>query len=237
MYLLISILILAFLVSFWMGFRRLVQFHHLNRKRVVNGIVVGMILLTLITTGHWLGLVPQEWTARFTMVLYIIVAGFFFGFAIKLILLRQKLQSIKYIYQSFWTNPAPKIIAALIVIFGIYRTGLFTFEPYTGIGITSGLSLVGFGVWGFTLRIVPEFRRNGILILDQIVYWKKVIAYRWESENVLQIDYYTGNNNLTDFTTYIPPEDRTTVEQLLSEKLIKHEKDRISMMNVDDDQG
>jgi uncharacterized UPF0160 family protein len=78
---------------------------------------------------------------------------------------------------------------------------------------------------------VPEFRQKGILILDQFVPWRNIVSYRWESENVLQIDYYTSDNQLTDFTTYIPQEDRLIIEHLLHKKLKAHEQERKEMMS------
>ncbi|MDZ7682105.1 MAG: DUF5673 domain-containing protein [Fodinibius sp.] len=145
--------------------------------------------------------------------------------------LRQQVQAVAYIYRSFWTEIAPTLIAILVMAFGLYRTGIFSFGPFTGIGITSGLSLLGFGFFGFTVRVVPEFRQKGILILDQFVPWKNVVSYEWESENVIQIDYYTQNKQLTDFTTYIPEDDRLIIERLLGQKLKEHEQERKKMMD------
>lgn len=231
MYILYILLGLAFLFSLWAGFQRMVRLQHLNQRRVINGFIGAMIILTLMTLGQWLGWLPQEISAEFTMILYALTAGFFSGFAAKMVTIKQQARETEYVYRSFWTEAAPNILSILIVAFGIYRTGLFTFGPYTGIGISSGISLVGFGFWGFTVKIVPEFRQKGILILDQLVPWSRVVAYRWESENVLQIDYYTGDNKLTDFTTYIPPEDELVIERLLGRKLKEHEDERKKMMS------
>jgi len=231
MYILYILLGLAFLLSFWAGFQRMVRLQHLTQRRVINGFISTMIILTLMTLAQWLGWLPQEISAEFTMILYALTAGFFSGFAVKMVVVKQRAQQTEYVYRSFWTEAAPTLLAILIVAFGLYRTGLFTFGPYTGIGISSGISLVGFGFWGFTVKIVLEFRQKGILILDQFVPWSNVVAYRWESENVLQIDYYTGDNKLTDFTTYIPSEDELAIERLLGRKLKEHEEERKNMMD------
>lgn len=230
MYLLIGLLGLAFFCSLWIGYKRLIQLQDLNQQRLINGFIAAMILLTLTTLGQGLEIISEEIAAGFTMFLYASVSGFFCGFAGKMMMLRQEMKSTEYVYRSFWTEAAPNVIAILIIALGIYRTGLFTFGPYTGIGITSGLSLLGFGFFGLTLRIVPEFRRKGILILDQFVPWKNIVSYRWDSENVLQIDYYTSDNKLTDFTTYIPNEDQLLIERLLGKKLKTHEQERKEMM-------
>lgn len=236
MYLIIGFLTLAFLLSFWMGYRRILRLQHLTQRRVINGFLGAMIILTLLSAGQWMEIISQDIAAHFTMLLYCLVAGFFSGFAIKMIALKQAVSQTEYVYRSFWTDAAPNLIAVLIIVFGIYRTGILQLGPYTGIGITSGLSLLGFGFWGLTVKVVPEFRDKGILILDQCVSWKKVVAYRWESENVLLIEYYTANNQLTDFTTYIPAEDELIIERLLAKKLKEYHQDRKEMMEqIDED--
>ncbi len=232
MYILIGLLAVAFLISFWMGYKRLLRLQHLNQRRVINGFIGVMVLLTLMTIGQGLEIVTEHIAARFTMFLYSGVAGFFVGFAVKMVFLRQEVETVEYLYRSFWTEAAPTLIAILVIAFGLYRTGLVTFGPYTGIGITSGLSLLGFGLFGLTVRIVPEFRRKGILILDQLVPWEQVVSYKWESEDVIQIDYYTEDKKLTDFTTYIPTKDRLTIERLLGKKLKEHEQERKKMMDL-----
>jgi len=230
MYLILILLAVAFLLSFWMGYRRILRLQHLNQRRVLNGFVSAMVLLTLISAGQWLELISKNLATHFTMFLYCLAAGFFFGYAFKMISLKQAVNKTEYVYRSFWTDAAPSIIAILIIAFGIYRTGLLQLGPYTGIGITSGLSLLGFGFLGLTIKIVPEFRDKGILILDQCVSWKHVVAYRWESENVLLIEYYTADDKLTDFTTYIPPKDELQIERLLAKKLKEYHQDRKEIM-------
>lgn len=235
MYLVIALLSISFLFSCWIGYRRIFRLQHLNQQRIINGFIGAMIILTLLTIGQWLGIVSQDIAAKFTMLLYSVVAGFFCGFAGKMVMLRQEVEATEYVYRSFWTEAAPTLIAILVIVFGIYRTGLFTFGPYTGIGITSGVSLLGFGIFGLTVKIVPEFRQKGILILDQFVPWKNVVSYNWDSEDVLQIDYYTMDEELTDFTTYIPPEDKLIIERLLGKKLKEYEQERKKMMGRKDE--
>jgi len=232
MYILIGLLATTFLLAFGMGYKRLLRLQHLNQKRIINSFIVVMVALTLITIGQGLGWVSEQVAARFTMFLYIGVAGFFAGFSVKMILLRQQAQAVKYIYRSFWTEAAPTLIAILLIAFGLYRTGLLSGSSYSGIGITTGLSLLGFGLLGLTMRIVPEFRQQGILILDQYVPWDRVVSYKWESETIIQIEYYTEDKKLTDFSTYIPEDDRLIIEQLLGKKLKEHEQERKQMMKL-----
>ena len=235
MYWLVAILGLAFALCFWVGFQRMIRLQNLTQQRIINGFIGAMVILSLMAVGQWLQLISQDISVKFTMLMYSAVSGFFFGFGVKMLALRKQLRDSEYIYRSFWTEAAPTIIALLIITFGMYRTGLLTFGPYTGVGVTSGLSLLGFGFLGLTVKIVPEFRRKGILILDQHVDWKKVVAYSWEREEVLRIDYYTESGELTDFSTYIPPDDQLIVERLLGKKLEEHKDERKKMMSQGDE--
>lgn len=226
MILLVSLLGLAFLISFWLGYRRVLRLQHLNERAVLNGFIAAVLILTLMTGAELLGFFSERVAANFTMGLYTMVAGFFCGFALKMVLLRGDAKDIEYVYRSFWTDAAPNLIAVLLIAFGIYRTSVLTVGPFTGIGTTSGMSLIGFGLFGMTMRIVPEFRFRGILILDQFVPWQKVVAYSWHDENALTIEYLTPDSKLTEFTTFIPPDDQVLVERLLSQKLKEHEQER-----------
>lgn len=230
MYLTIVLLGIAFLIAFRIGYRRILRLQHLTQRRVIHGFIWAMIILTILSAGQWFDFISPEIAAHFTMLLYCLVAGFFFGFAVKMIILKRNMSQIEYVYRSFWTDAAPNIIAILVIGFGIYRTGILNFDTYTAIGITSGLSLLGFGFWGLTVKVVPEFHDKGILILDQCVPWEKVVTYRWESENVLLIEYYTSENKLTDFTTYIPPNDELFIERLLAKKLKEYHQDPLEMI-------
>jgi hypothetical protein len=169
------------------------------------------------------------------MGLYVSAAGFFVGYGLKLYNIRKRSGEIEYIYRSFWTDVAPNLIAAFLVAYGIYRTGALTFGPFTGIGITSGLSLIGFGFWGWTVRVVPEFRQKGLLMLDEFVPWKEVMAYKWKSEDVLQIDYLSYNKIISEFVTYIPPEDQLLIERILGKKINEYEEERKqTLLKLDD---
>lgn len=234
LYVLIGLLGLTFLLAFGVGFRRVFRFRDLSARKVINGSIVAMVLLTLMTIANGLGYLSQEVAAHFTMFMYALAAGFFSGFALKMISFRSQDRVIEYAYRSFWADAAPTMLAILLIAFGIHRTGLLTLGPFTGIGITSGLSLIGFGLFGFTMNIVPEFRSSGILILDQFVPWNRIISYRWHTEDALKIEYLTNDHKMTDFTTYIPAEDQIIVERLLSKKLKEHEEERKNMLSEDE---
>lgn len=226
MVLLLTILAVLFVLSCWFGYRQYVQFEDLNLRNVSNSILGIMILLTLLSSLQWIGIFPQWIAANITMGLYTLATGFFFGTGIRLMVKKKQAGQIEYMHRSFWVDVAPNLIAALLVAYGIYRTGILTFGPFTGIGVSSGLSLIGFGFFGWTVRIVPEFRKEGILLLDQFLEWKLVLAYEWVSEEVMTIDYMNENGKICEFNTSIPAEDRKLVEQLLGKRIREHEDER-----------
>ncbi|MDR8391829.1 hypothetical protein NC796_11785 [Aliifodinibius sp. S!AR15-10] len=231
MILLISILTALFILSGWFGYRQYLRLEHLNQRNVSNTLLIAMIILTLLSAAHWIGIFTQAVAAQITMGLYTMATGFFLGIGIKLIVKKTRAGAIGYMHRSFWIDIAPNLIAVLLVAYGIYRTGILTFGPFSGIGITSGLSLIGFGFFGWTVRIVPEFRARGILILDQFIEWKLVLALEWYSEDVITIDYMTEEGKICEFNTSIPPEDRKLVEQLLSRRIKEHERERKKVLD------
>lgn len=226
MILLITILVTLLIISAWFGYRQYLRLEHLNMENVTHTVLAAMIILTLLTAAQWIGLFSQKTVAHITMGLYTIATGFFFGNGFKLIVKKNRAGAVEYMHRSFWIDVAPNIIATMLVAYGLFRTEIFTFGPFSGIGITSGLSLVGFGFFGWTVRIVPEFRTEGILILDQFIEWKLVLAFEWVSEDVITIDYMTEQDKICEFNTSIPPEDRKIVEQLLGRRIREHEDER-----------
>ncbi len=223
---LIIILCCVFLAAGYLGYRRTLRLDHLNQNRVINTFLVAMVILTLMSLAHGMGLFSQAVAAKVTMSAYTLAGGFFIGYGVQLFVLRRKAGSLEYMYRSFWADIAPNLISIALFAFGVYRAGLLHWDFFTGIGITSGLSLIGFGFLGWTVHIVPEFRSEGILMLDQFIKWKKVVAYEWVGENTLQIDYLTESEKISEFKTYIPPEDQLIIERLLGKKLKEHEEDR-----------
>lgn len=226
MILFISFLVCLFAGAVFIGFRQMLRLEHLNEARVANGVLIAVIILTIMSFAHLSGFFSQSFAAKVTMSLYTVAGGFFIGYGIKLISIRKKAGGIEYMHRSFWTDVAPNIIAVSLFVFGIYRTGVLQWEYFTGIGITSGLSLIGFGFWGWTVRIVPEFREEGVLVLDKMIPWKKIVAYRWESENTLLIEYLNHQKNISEYKTFIPSEDELIIEKLLGRKIKEYEEER-----------
>lgn len=220
------ILLICFATACWAGFKQFFSLEILNQRLLINSFLLVMAVLTLMTVLHWMGIFTQQLAAALTMAVYSTAAGFFLGYGIKLLSKRRKSGDIEYMYRSFWTDIAPTLIAVLLVAFGIYRTGIIPFGPFTGIGITSGISLIAFGFWGYTVRVVPEFRKNGLFFLDQYIPWEKLVAYQWIEEETIEIDYLNAKENLSSFRTFIPGEDRIIVEQILGKKLKDNEEGR-----------
>lgn len=227
MILLMLLLAALFLLALWGGRRRLLRLEHLSRRRVAGGLLAAMAGILLLSMAYWGDILSRQSAAWITMGLYTVVSGYFFGFGLRLFGLRGEAGEAHYAYRSFWSEGAPGLIAGLLFLYGIYRTGLFSWGPFTGIGITSGLSLLGFAFWGWNVRIVPEFRRYGILLLDQFVAWERVVAFEWKGEETLQIDYENSRGGLTDFRTFIPAGERKKVERLLREKIQEHGEERL----------
>lgn len=230
MLLFISLLVCLLIGSALIGFRQLLRLEHLNQSRVLNGLLIAAVILTIMSVAHLSGLFTQAIAAKVTMSLYTLAGGFFIGYGIKLISVRDSAGNIEYMHRSFWVDVAPNLIAVALFVFGIYRTGLLQWEFFTGIGITSGISLIGFGFWGWTVRVVPEFRTNGMLVLDKFIKWEHVVAYSWASEEILQIEYLNKSKKISEFRTYIPPEDQLIIERILGKKIKEYEEKRKQLM-------
>tara|TARA_R110000868_G_scaffold304437_21_gene565413 strand:- start:45232 stop:45768 length:537 start_codon:yes stop_codon:yes gene_type:complete len=149
---------------------------------------------------------------------YASIFGFFTGSSINQYNTRVNSGKVLYCHRSFISEFLPVIVALGIILFGIYRSALFSELPATPIRISTGLSLIGIGLWGITLRPVPEFRIKGIVLLDSVVDWQNMLSYEWFTEEILEIDY-TQDDSIRSFKTLIPPENQLKVERLLSKKM------------------
>lgn len=221
-YSILAVLVISGLI---MGYLQVIHFGNLTRGKVFSIVIFIFAILILVGIGHYLGWITQTLAAQFTIGIYTIFTGFFIGSGIQNIVKRKKAGAMEYVYRSFVTEILPNLMAVVIVAYGFYRTYLITDHLITGISITSGFSLVGFGFYGWTLRVVPEFRKNGVLLLDRFIPWDKVIAYEWQTEDALTLDYMIEDNVISDFTTSIPPEDQLNMERLLNHKIKEHKSD------------
>ncbi len=223
----------------FVGHQPYLRIEQLNKTRILNTILAATALFTVLMAAYITGYFPQVVAAPFMMCIYSFFAGFFTGYAIRLIQLRGSAGSILYMHRSFWVDHAPGLAALLIILYGIYRTSILVDQPITGLRLTSGLSLMAFGFFGLTLKIVPEFRSRGVLFLDRIIPWKQIIAWRWHSEEVICIEFMhrpgqTGEQ-VREFLTTIPPEDRKQLETVLQSKMDDTRKDRKKILGLGED--
>lgn len=212
------------------GFQPWFKFDRLNKNNVLNGALVTLLVFTLLMVLYVLGFFPQYVAAPFMMVLYSFLAGFFLGYAVRLYNLRKESGQILYQHRSFWVDHAPNLLAIGIIIFGIYRTAVLTDQVITGIRVTSGVSLICFGMFTWTLKAVPEFRSKGVILLDRYILWEEVISWRWISEDILGMEYLVEEEKTEDrikeFSTTIPEMERKEIEMILRSKMDEYFEER-----------
>lgn len=225
--------IIAITGSF-VGLQPWFRFEKLNKSLLLNGSLIALALFTLLMFAWFLGYFPQSVAAPFMMFIYSFLAGFFAGYAWRMIRLRNASGNVLYMHRSFWVDHAPQLAAILILLFGLYRTSILSDPPVTGIRLTSGLSLVSFGFLGLSLRIVPEFRAGGILLLDQLIPWNHLISWSWNSEDVIRIEYIyppkNQNQKIREFLTAVPEEDRHQIETVLSSQMEDFSEEREALL-------
>lgn len=193
----------------------------LSKQFVLNTGLVVLSIFTILLVLYNIGYFPQWIAAPFMMAVYSFTGGFLAGFSIKQYQLKKKAGDILYQHRSFWVDHAPSLLAIALILFGIYRTAILTDLAVTGIRVTSGVSLICFGVFTWTIKAVPEFRANGIILFDRLIQWDAVISWHWHSEEIIAIEYLTGKDeteSIHEFLTSIPVEDKKEIERILTTK-------------------
>ena len=230
MWILYLALIVCALAAGYAGSHSWFRFERLNKQNVLNGTLIVLILFTVLMMMYAGGYFPQSVAAPFMMVLYSLLAGFFLGYASRLYQNRRRSGTVLYQYRSFWVDHAPNLLAVVLILFGLYRTAIITDQLITGIRITSGISLISFGLFTWTLKAVPEFRSEGIIILDRLVAWDEVVAWHWISEEVVAIEYLAVDSDekdrIKEFTTKIPDSDRKELDMILNSKMEEYHEER-----------
>lgn len=238
MWILTVILFFFSLIGAYIGSRNSFHIDNLSSSKVLNAALVILIVFTLLMLADTAGIFPQNVSAPFMMSLYSFVAGFFLGYAFRLMDLRAKSGGILYQHRTFWVDHAPNLLAIALIIYGIYRTALLTELPITGIRVTSGLSLMCFGFFGWTLKPVPEFRDKGVLFLDRKISWERVISWNWASEDTLTIEYLKEIKNqdgrIVLFDTLIPQDERNKIEAVLKIKMDEYADKRNELLFPDE---
>ncbi|MEX0646410.1 MAG: hypothetical protein WEA56_04525 [Balneolaceae bacterium] len=230
MWILSLFLILIAIFSGYAGSQTWFSLDRLSRENVLNSTLIILVVFTLLMVAYVLGFFPQFIAAPFMMIIYSVIAGFFFGYAGRMLKIRSVAENILYQHRSFWIDHAPNLLAILLVLYGIFRTGLLTDQPMTGIRITSGVSLISFGFFTWTLKAVPEFRSKGVILLDRLIRWEHILSWGWQSESVLAIEYIIEEKKeeerIRQFVTSIPEEDRKEIELILKSKMDEFYEER-----------
>ena len=239
MWILTLIMAALFASSAYAGNRPWFTLDRLTRDNVLNASLGVLLLFTILMVAYITGFFPQSIAAPFMMGVYSLIAGFFAGYAFRMVRHRTKSGDILYQHRSFWIDHAPNLFAVMLIIYGIYRTAILTDLPVTGIRITSGISLICFGLFTWTLKAVPEFRSKGILLLDRFIPWKEVLSWSWYSENVVAIEYIAPKKHhderIRQFATSVPEDERKEIEMVLSSKLEEFDEERKKVLFGDDD--
>lgn len=223
MWIYITFLTVLFAAGLYLGGRPYFQLRKLTPSLVLNVALAVLLLFTGFMIAYIIGIFPQFVAAPMMAGLYITLAGFFTGFAFRLFRKRSEGGTILYQHRSFLVDHAPNLLAIALIIYGIYRTAVLTDLPITAIRFSSGLSLICFGVLGWTIKVVPEFRSGGILFLDHFIPWKRVLAWQWHTDEVVLIEYVVSDsrtdNRIKQFVTSVPPEEKKEIEVVLNSKL------------------
>lgn len=234
MWIYIIFLAVLFGAGFFAGERPYFQLRKLTTSIVLNLALGVLVLFTLLMIAFVTGILPQSVAAPLMAGLYILVAGFFAGYAYRLYDIRTSGGTILYQYRSFWIDHAPNLLAAALIIYGVYRTSVLSSLPITGIRFSSGLSLICFGILTWTLKVVPEFRSNGILFLDHYIAWEKVISWKWHSEEIVLVEYLIPEDpdieRIKQFVTSIPPEEKKEIETVLKSKMDEYADQRSEVL-------
>lgn len=223
-------LICSIILGFYLGTKPLFMLERLNKILVLNSLLIVFAVFTILMILYVFDLFPQSVAAPFMMTIYATLAGFFGGYGYRLIRMRNESGKLLYQHRSFWIDHAPGLLAIVLILFGLYRTAILTNQAVTGIRITSGLSLIGFGFLIWTLKVVPEFRSAGVLFLDRLIQWDEIIVWKWVGENVVSIEYIAEKNenqgHIREFLTSIPEDEKKHLEAILLSKMDEFSEQR-----------
>ena len=212
--------ILAFIITLFVGFKKLLHLDQVTPRSSATGAIIVLFLFLILRMLYDMGYFHEVLAVAFMSSMYASVSGFLIGSAIKQFRIKSGFKEIQYVNRSFLIDILPNVIALTLIIAGIARTSLLSDLNITPIRITSGLSMIALGFFGITLRLIPEFRRKGLIILDRSIEWNDVLAYRWYSDEVLEIDF-EFEGVIKGYQTIIPPEDHLKVETLLATKMLE----------------
>lgn len=243
MWIIILLMLIVTFAGLYIGQSAGFRLQTLDKNTLLNASLITLALFTLLIILHNFGYFPQWIAAPFMMGVYSLAGGFFLGYAFRIYTLRVRSGKILFQYRSFWIDHAPNLLAVILILFGIYRTSILLETPVTGIRLTSGMSLICFGLSIWTLKAVPEFRVRGIFFLDTLIPWEYVVSWNWYSETILHIDYMLKQKakgeeelRITELSTYIPEEDKKNVERILQERTDDFSELRLKILSSDSDE-
>lgn len=216
-WIIISAIITAIL-SVWLGYRRLFYLYQVDLRKLLLAALLAVAVYSLMLYLFKIQILTEAVAGGIISNVYASIFGFFSGSAFEQYRTRKDAGKILYINRTFFSEHLPVIVAIGLMTIGIHRAAVFSDLAITPIRITSGLSIMAIGIWGITLRLVPEFRSKGLVLLDTIVDWEYLVSYRWFEEEVLEIDY-EQDDSIRSFKTLIPAEDQVEVEAMLSTKM------------------
>ena len=209
---------LTAIISIYFGYQRLFYWYQITGRRLAKAGLTAALIYTILMVLFRFGIVTEELGAIIITNVYASLFGFFVGSAFEQYQKLRDTGNILYSNRTFLSYHAPVIVAVILVLFGIYRTALLSNLPITPIRLSSGLSFMAIGFWGMTLRLVPEFRQKGIIILDDLIPWKDLVNYSWFLEDVIEIEY-EKEEALKTYKTLVPPEDQLVIEDVLKAKM------------------
>lgn len=206
------------LLSIGLGYKRFLYIDQITPRNLSITLLIVVFLFLILQWMHRIGYFPEHIAGAVMANVYSSLFGFFTGAAIQQFKQKSDYGDIIYVNRSFWTDIFPNIIAIGIILFGIQRTSLLTDLPFTPIRVTSGLSIIAIGAYSFTIRLVPELRAKGFILLDRAISWDDFFTYSWYSEGIIEIEYKL-DETIRSFKTMIPDEDELFVEKILTEKI------------------
>jgi len=217
--------VLVFLISFWFGLKRFIKLEQITGRRFLLTGTFALLLFLILRLLNDIGYFPETLAAGFIANVYSSIAGSFIGAAFDQYKMKKKLGDIEYTNTAFISGLLPNLIALTLIILGIARTSIFDQFPITPIRIASGSSLIGIGIYAITLKITPEFRKKGLVILDREIPWKDLISYKWYQEEIIELEF-EYLESIRFHRSVVAMEDEKKVEQILAKKMIeKMEKD------------
>jgi glucan phosphoethanolaminetransferase (alkaline phosphatase superfamily) len=212
--------VLVLFVSIWLGEKRFIKLEQITLRRLLLVSILMMLVFLLLRYLNNLGYFPQPIGAAFMTNCYSSFSGFFFGAAYAQFKMKKDLGDIDYVNTAFISDLLPNLLALTIIILGIARTSIFSEQTVSPIRLSSGISLIAIGIYAVTLKVTPEFRKKGFVILDREIPWKDLISYNWYQEQVIELEF-KHKDQLRIHRSVVAPEDEKEVEKLLSKKMIE----------------